>query len=394
MLEQDILHSFILYPQDINEFLQGLDLNTFSKEGKALLEIILKLKDNNALNLNAFLDSVSGEISNTEYFINFLNANPQVNYINYKNVFLKNYRLKRQGEIASILLSATHNKELIDFESLDIKTQSQNVLKNLTQWQDYFNSKPPSPKFSTSISFLDSCFNGGLESGQLILISGDPEAGKTSLGIQILENIAKNANVCFFCFEFTIDSYLKQKTQNPLTQRAMDNIFIINDGYDINTIALNIKDAFYTKGTKVFLIDSQMRITSPNGRNMEEEESLKFSTLARLCHSLGIIVILIVQTSKGDRDNPMGSKKGGHEASIIIRVELLPPPKEQSTLKEYDENTRLIIVKKNKQTGKHFKEIVNFNPQTLYFHAQRDKDTKQVDNVISIQEIKEIIGNV
>lgn len=87
-----------------------------------------------------------------------------------------------------------------------------------------------------------------------------------------------------------------------------------------------------------------MRITSPNGRNMEEEESLKFSLLAKLCHSMGILVFLIVQTSKSDRDNPMGSKKGGHEASVIIRIEHCKA--EIEALREFSENSRMVILKK------------------------------------------------
>ena len=53
---------------------------------------------------------------------------------------------------------------------------------------------------------------------------------------------------------------------------------------------------------------------------MEEEESLKFSTLAKLAHQYELLIFLIIQTAKGDRDNPMGSKKGTHEASVILRI--------------------------------------------------------------------------
>lgn len=104
---------------------------------------------------------------------------------------------------------------------------------------------------------------------------------------------------------------------------------------------------------------------------MEEEESLKFSLLARLCHSLGIIIFLVVQNSKGDKENPMGSKKGGHEASVIIRIERNNLNKKDITQmgQEYDEFTRTIIVQKNKQTGKHIKEVVEFNPDTLKFKS-------------------------
>ena len=44
-----------------------------------------------------------------------------------------------------------------------------------------------------------------------MLISGDPEAGKTTLGLQVLENISHYAKVGFFSFEFTIEQYIRAK---------------------------------------------------------------------------------------------------------------------------------------------------------------------------------------
>ena len=202
------------------------------------------------------------------------------------------------------------------------------------------------------------------------------------LGTQIIENIAKSQKVAFFCFEFTIKSYIKSRAGMQINK---DNITILDDGYNINEIAHNIKE-LYKQGVHVFLIDSQMRITSPNGRNMEEEESLKFSTLARLCHSLEIVVLLIVQTSKGDRDNPKKRKKGGHEASIIMRIEHCKAKDEN--LREFDEETRMFIVKKNKQTGKHFKEKVSF--KNLRFSSlEREIDPNA--QMLDIEEIKSMI---
>ena len=121
---------------------------------------------------------------------------------------------------------------------------------------------------------------------------------------------------------------------------------------------------------------------------MEEEESLKFSTLAKICHSLDVLIFLIVQTSKGDRDNHMGSKKGGHEASIIMRIEHTKAKDEN--LREFNESERMFIVKKNKQTGKHFKEKVFFNHQTLRFTSQQ-REVEEDAQRLSKEEIMSLI---
>lgn len=236
--------------------------------------------------------------------------------------------------------------------------------RTFNEWEADFNSRPPFEKIRTGIDFLDQTFGGGLAPAQLVLVSGEPEAGKTALATQIMENVAVHRRVGFFCFEFTVDEYVRRNRQNPFLNKA--NIAICNDGYDISRVAANIKEEFYTHGTRFFVIDSQLRLSNAEATTMEEEETSKFSILAKLCHKLGIVVMFIIQTSKTDTQNPMGSKKGGHEASIIIRIEFA---KALNSGGENDENAREIKINKNKQTGKHFKERVYFDTERLKFSS-------------------------
>lgn len=387
-MEKIILRSFVEYQEKINVFLTAFNPKYFSKSGQELLTTILDLRQKEALSLETL--STTHKETNTDYFIDFLGAIPNPNYLNFAPILLDNVRLEKQKEVALKLLEATEFKQILDVEVLFKEAEvKETKVQNLNQWIEFYANKPKSKVYPTQISFLDSCFNGGFELAQLMLISGDPEAGKTRLGLQILENLAKFNKVCFFCFEFTAESYVRSKEKELLA--FYENIFVINDGYDISEIARNIKD-LYKQGVKFFLIDSQMRITSPQARNMEEEETLKFSTLAKLCHSLNIFIMLIVQTSKSDRDNPMGSKKGGHEASITIRIERIAPKKEDlmQSGNEFDENRRVILIKKNKQTGKHPKEEVFFDTKTLTFKAQDSKDEMIVEYVDD-REIKDFI---
>ncbi|RDU51722.1 hypothetical protein CQA49_08135 [Helicobacter sp. MIT 00-7814] len=383
MLELSILRSMIEYPDQIEEFLRNLPPKAFSKKASELLNVILSLQEKNALDFVSFESALSEESKQNDFYINFLNTPPNPNYLGLKELFIQEYQLQIQSQIGQKLLNACNAREVVDIDILSAKYESVSEdFKSLHAWQTYFATQSENLKFKTHIPFLDMCFSGGIEVGQLVLISGDPEAGKTMLGTQILENIAKTHKVCFFCFEFTIKSYLKAKQNSRIN---LENIIAINDGYDISTIARNIK-TLYKQGVKVFLIDSQMRIVSPAGRNMEEEESLKFSTLAKLCHSLDILVFLIVQTSKGDRDNPMGSKKGGHEASIIMRIEHCQAKNE---LREFSEQERMFIVKKNKQSGKHFKEKVGFNPKTLQFSSLEEQSSDDAV-FLDVKEVMEI----
>lgn len=385
-LEQEILLSMVHYKEDIDEFLAITPRQVFSQKGSVILEKILHLQGKKALSTHSLMNALTTEQQSDEYVLELFSKSPNSSFVNLSQELITAYKLKMQKANGLKMIKASDNNTLLDLSMLDRAVES-NEYKNLAQWIDYYATRPEQPKFKTKVGFLDSVFDGGIEVAQLVLISGDPEAGKTTLGLQVLENISHYAKVGFFSFEFTIEQYIRAK-QAERKPPNLDNMYIINEGYELYTIAQNIKN-LYRQGVKVFLIDSQMRITSPNGRNMEEEESLKFSLLAKLCHSLGILVFLIVQTSKSDRDNPMGSKKGGHEASIIIRIEHCKP--EIEALREFSENSRMLILKKNKQTGKHFKEKVAFDPNTRKFASIENRgeivESVEMDKVIEVVSI-------
>ena len=385
-LEQEILLSMMHYKEDIDEFLGITPRQVFSKKGGIILDKILALQSKKALSTHSLMNALTQEQQGDEYVLELFSKTPNSSFVNLAQELITAYKLKMQKVNGLKMIKASDNNTLLDLSMLEKSVES-NEYKNLAQWIDYYSTRPEQPKFKSKISFLDSVFDGGIEVAQLVLISGDPEAGKTTLGLQILENISHYAKVGFFSFEFTIEQYIRAK-QSERKPPNLENMYIINEGYELYTIAQNIKN-LYRQGVKVFLIDSQMRITSPNGRNMEEEESLKFSLLAKLCHSMGILVFLIVQTSKSDRDNPMGSKKGGHEASVIIRIEHCKA--EIEALREFSENSRMVILKKNKQTGKHFKEKVAFNPQTRKFSSIEVGGGEIVEKV-EMDKIVEIVS--
>jgi hypothetical protein len=142
---------------------------------------------------------------------------------------------------------------------------------------------------------------------------------------------------------------------------------VIDDGYDINDIIGELK-FWRKKGVRFVMIDSQMRIENSftKGVTLEEKESEKFSRLAKFSHRNDMIIILIIQTSKSDTSasviSPMGSKKGAHEASIIIHLKRV-----KDDDKTGQKELREIILSKNKQNGVHFKGQVVFNPYTLKF---------------------------
>lgn len=233
---------------------------------------------------------------------------------------------------------------------------------------------------------------GGIEPYQLVLINGDADSGKTSLGLQILENLSKNHKTCFFNFEFPNHKYIyklqkKYKDlmqKNNITEKSFQNIMqnmilidTTNHDNELSNLANKI-EMLYDKGIRFFLIDSQMWIQTDENLKGEEAESKKFEVLANLTNRLEIVIFLITQTSKLDSINPFGSKKGGYYSSIIINIKQNIDIKNKDN-KECNNTNRTIHIQKNKQTGINKTYNVIFDTDYLTF----SKDN--VDNANTTQ---------
>ncbi|MDR2153055.1 MAG: hypothetical protein LBO72_09555 [Helicobacteraceae bacterium] len=226
--------------------------------------------------------------------------------------------------------------------------------------------KKPIEKFPLGVGFLNDTFRGGFEVGQLVLIGGEPEAGKTMLTMQIIKHICQTSPVLFFCFEFTTRKLVQAQKEIEGDNFKAPNLHIIDDGYDIAQIEREIR-IWAKRGAKVFAIDSQIRVENNAAKNatVEERETEKFSRLAKLAHRLSLLIIFIIQTSKSDTASgvyaPMKSKNAAHEASVIIYIKRVKDKNGENTHK------RKIMLVKNKQNGIHFESEVNFNPATKRF---------------------------
>lgn len=307
------------------------------------------------------------------------------------------YRLsiKIQEELREKKSSSLITKSIDDATvKLDVAIGSR--AKSYEDWEKYINSLPPLPRFGTGISFIDDYLGGGPTAGQLILVMGDPEAGKTLLTTQILKNVSAGFPSLFFAFEFTVRDYIdnNKKRDRNINKK---NLFIVNDGYDLSDVTREIK-IFAKKGGRFVVIDSQMRVeNSENKGTAEQSESEKFSKLAKLAHSLELLIFFIAQQgkedSKGGTHSPMGTKKGAHEANQIWYIHKLKPKYEDGSEIDINAHKRLFEVSKNKQNGRHFKTEISLNPVLLEFVRKYNKSPIEVvfDNEEEAAEMPEVL---
>lgn len=359
----------------------------FSDTGKKAFSLLQDMLNTNTYNENLFFNKIVA-LNDSCFTKEYTEANKVANLAPLIKDYEECIQLDRQEELAAYLISQTHKRQVLQLDSNLFAPYQYTALKDdfisFKEAENALQEYDPQVRYSTGIEFLDTAFNGGLATGQLILISGDYEAGKTTLTTQMIENMSAKEMVCFFCFEFTLSAYVRRRREYPNPLFKKENLITITNGYDIREIRDTIITLNKKKGIKVFLIDSQMRIENNNTKvgNGEEKETEKFEILGKLAHEKELIIMLIVQTSKSDPDTPFKSKKGAHEASIIMHLENVE--NKDNAITNYA--IKRLKVKKNKQTGKHFKEDIFLNLKTQLFekdpkHEYKDKDYNARDRV-------------
>lgn len=152
-----------------------------------------------------------------------------------------------------------------EFNTLIEEIQDKSANKNLISYQS--SSKPVSilevdkaprlEKLSLGIKNLDYALGGGLVKGQVILISGEPGIGKSTLLLQVASNIAKqDKKVIYISGEEAVNQiYIRGKRINALDK----NLYLLSE-----TNLEKILDILEREKPAFFIIDSIQTTFSEN----------------------------------------------------------------------------------------------------------------------------------
>ncbi len=382
-MENLIMKSFLDYPQHIEDFLEDISLKSFTPFNQKLIKVLVAI---NKRNQTPRLETIKLRIGEKEFeseeFKRILAADSYPDYLNLKSDFKTHLCFQMQEHLANKLKEATRKSEVFDYEFLN-KYINLGIVRNgkyFWEWEEYFKNKPSIEKIETGINFLDTITEGGIELGQIVLLSGDPEAGKTLLGVQYLMHAHQKHKVTYFGFEFSVRKHIETLKDKNFNIKG-DHYFIDDQSCELNELIAQIR-SLSKEGHKVFLIDSQMKIQAPViGRTIEEIETSKFNALGETARSLGVLIIFIVQNSKNDSYTPTGSRKGGHEAHLMIRIERLKKH-ELPSIKDYTERSkyRRIVILKNKQTGlSGYRYVKNMDYRFFEINHQPDPQPNEHD---------------
>lgn len=415
-IETIIISSVLISPQtQATNFLLKVPKYWLTEEYYPYYEAIQKAYENKQLDSAYIFSLLINEYRQQENNVMLMLANKHIitNIDDYLSFLEQKYILRQQYELGKKLYYATNEYKIINIEqeiyNHKLLNREQYSIKTFAEWDSFYKENSINiQKYELGIPFLDETLDKGIELGQLVLISGEFEAGKTSLVLQILENLSKNHKTCLFSFEFPIHTHILKRHKffkkmietNKLTKENVEsiknNMIIIDEGTEISEIENRIV-SLAISGIKFFAIDSQMCIFNENFAGLgEKEESSKFEILQRLAKKHNIVIMLIVQTSKTDDTSPMGSKKGAYFSSIMIRIENVVDEK----TKEIDHSRKKIVFQKNKQTGKNHIHNVFFDKETRIFYGNDISNSSVVkqtqaikEQVITMKEMDFIMNN-
>ncbi|WP_104728583.1 RAD55 family ATPase [Helicobacter felis] len=387
LLEQTIVRSIVAYPEFAQDFLEGLPLECFDEPHQKVLSTLLSLKEQGkSISLALMIQHLGQEFCNSKAFSALFgqDIDIQPNYLSLKEDLRHALLLKAQGQLGDKLIKATLAGEILDADFLSKYTNIEPLRrpKTLKEWNVWRAQQPTRARYSTGIKFLDDQLKGGFTENSFILLGGAPEAGKTTLGVQILRNISLSVPCLYFSFEFPAMDFLdkmqhlKDPTNTPFLEST--TFYMEDEGSYIEELVAQIKKCA-SNGIKFFLIDSQMMInTGGSSRRNEEEQTKKFSRLAQLVHGqkLDIVIMLIVQSSKTDQHTPFDSILGMYLADAYLYVDA---PKEK-----YGEDKspmRYVHFLKNKIGGGYKKGRFRIDGNSFSFvhipTEDKGKDSKQ-----------------
>lgn len=181
-----------------------------------------------------------------------------------------------------------------------------------------YDNKAPSERFSTGFSELDRVLGKGLVPGEVVLISGEPGVGKSTLLMQIVMTYAKKGKVLYVCGEES-PSQLKSRLERLASSenRDWENFVLTED-----VIVENIAELLSSGGFDLVVVDSIQSMTSLSSKGYPGSISqvrLAGSILTRISKVSGVPMFIVGQINKGG--DIAGPKVLEHIVDCVLYME-------------------------------------------------------------------------
>lgn len=180
----------------------------------------------------------------------------------------------------------------------------------------YLNTTNDPKRYLTKISEFDRVVGGGIMSGSIVLLGGDPGIGKSTIALQILNYLIKNENIK--ALYFSGEESVHQLSLRAKRLNINDKAFLLSTEVNIAAILNGIKK----EKPQIAIIDSIQTTYSPNSGSLPgsisqvRECATELMTVGK---KNNIIIILIGHITKDG--NIAGPKLLEHLVDTVLYME-------------------------------------------------------------------------
>lgn len=192
--------------------------------------------------------------------------------------------------------------------------------KPIDEFNKTSSSKAPSNRLSTGYSELDRVLGGGLVEGEIVLMSGEPGVGKSTILLQVALNLAKKGkSILYVCGEESPSQlYSRLDRVNQGKSSKQFNNLLVTDSTDVDGIASLIEG----KKFDLVIVDSIQSISSESSRGFVGSVSqvrISGTVLTRVAKHTGTPIFVVGQINK--MGNVAGPKILEHIVDAVLYIE-------------------------------------------------------------------------
>ena len=184
-------------------------------------------------------------------------------------------------------------------------SSSKSPYKSIIEYRKSTDSKKGAKnRLGTGFKELDRVLGGGLIEGEVVLVSGEPGVGKSTLLLQVALNLSAKKKILYVCGEESPSQLISRLDRLSVDGGKPENIFVTND-----VIIENIYNLVSEEKFDLVIVDSIQSVTSITSKGYPGSISqvrASGSLLTRLSKVTGIPCVIVGQINKvGDIAGPM-----------------------------------------------------------------------------------------